>query len=144
MTSSNAVQLLFLKQLPEILVAKLAGSSLGAEVVAAGVGGDIARPVEQFQLEAIGQLGDELLVSVGLVSAQLMIEMDHRRDDTELGAQFQHDSQEGYGIGSAGNGDTHAVTGVEELLATDVVEDALGQRAQGNIVHLGRRSTWVE
>ena len=101
MTGSNAVQLLLLKQLPEILVAKLAGGSLGAEVVAAGMGRDIAGTDMQLQLVPVSQLGDELLVSVGLVSAQLVIEMDHRKNDTEFRAQLQHDSQQGDRIGSA-------------------------------------------
>ena len=83
------------------------------------------------------QLGDELLVGIGFCSPQLMIEMDGREDDAEFRTQFEHDSQQGYGIGSAGNGDTHAVAGVEQVLATDVVEDALRQGAHGNIVHLG-------
>jgi hypothetical protein len=101
MTGSNAVQLVLLKQLPEILVAKLAGSSLGAEVLPASVRSDIASAGEQLQLVPVGQLGDELLVGVSLFSPQLVIEMDHREDDTKLGAQFDHDSQEGHGIGSA-------------------------------------------
>ena len=95
------------------------------------------RPGVQLQLVPLGQFGDELLVGVGFVSAQLVIEMDHRQDDTELRAQFQHDSQEGYGIGSARNGDPHAVARVEKSLTTDVVEDAFEYRAHANIVQPG-------
>ena len=56
---------------------------------------------KQLQLVPVSQLGDELLVGVGLFSPQLVIEMDHRQDDTEFRAQLEHDSQQGYGIGSA-------------------------------------------
>ena len=76
MPGSNAVQLVRLKQLPEILVAKLASSGLGAEVVAAGVGSDIASAGKQLQVVPLGQLGDELLVGVGLFSPQPVIEVD--------------------------------------------------------------------
>ncbi len=83
------------------LVAKLACSGLGAEVVAAGVGSDIASAGKQFKVVPLGQLGDELLVGVGLFSPQLVIEVDDRKNNAKFRAQFEHDSQQGYGISSA-------------------------------------------
>lgn len=50
MTGSNAVQLFLLEQLPEILVTKLAGSSLGAEAVGVGVGRDISTAEVHLEL----------------------------------------------------------------------------------------------
>jgi len=41
------------------------------------------------------------LVGVGLFSPQQMIEVDDRQNDTEFGAQLEHDAEEGNGIGSA-------------------------------------------
>ena len=101
MAGGDAVQLFLLNQLPEILVAKLAGSRLGAEVLAAGVGFDIAAAAMKLQLVPMGQFRDELLVGVGLGPAQIVIEVDDGKHNAEFLAQFEQDAQQRDGIGSA-------------------------------------------
>ena len=95
---SDAVQLLLLEQVPEIPVAKLAGSGLGAEVPISSMGRDVATTDVQLQFVPVGKLGDELLVSFGFVSAQFVIEVDHREHDAQLRPQLQHDAQQANGI----------------------------------------------
>ena len=65
---------------------------MGRDVAAAGV---------QLQLVPVGQLGDELLVSLGFDSAQFVIEVDHREDDAEFRPQLEHDAQQRDRIGPA-------------------------------------------
>jgi hypothetical protein len=96
MAGSDAVQPFLFQQLPKILIAKLTGRGLQAEVLASGVSRDIVIADVQLQIMPVGQLGDELFVSVGFRSAQLVIEMDNRKDDTEFLPQLEHDSQESY------------------------------------------------
>ncbi len=94
MTGSDTVQLLLLEQLPEIPVAKLSSSSLRAEVLAAGVGSDIATAAVQLELEAVRHLGDEVLVAIGFRRAQLVIEMDYREDNAEFLPHLEQDAQQ--------------------------------------------------
>ena len=82
-------------------------------------------------------MGDEPFVCIRFCSAQLVVEMDDRKYDAEFLAQFEHDSQEAYGVGPAGNGDSYAIASTKKALTSDVGEDALGQGGHGNIVHLG-------
>lgn len=85
----------------------------------------------------MSQLGDKLLVGLGLCSSQFVIEMGHGKHDAKFGAQIQHEPQQGDRIHSAGHGYTYAIASVEKALATDVGEHALRQGAHGNIVHPG-------
>ncbi len=58
-------------------------------------------PDVQLQLVPVGKLRDELLVSFGFDSAQLVIEVDDGEHDTEFRPQLQHDAQQCDRIGPA-------------------------------------------
>ena len=50
-----------------------------------------------------GKLGHEFLVGIGCFPTQLMIEVHDRENDAELLAEFEEQTKQGDGIGSAGN-----------------------------------------
>jgi hypothetical protein len=124
----NTVQLFLLRQLPEVLVAKLAGRGLDAQALASGMGCDITTAEVKLQPVPLGDLRDKLTVSIGFDSAQLVIEVDRRKNDAEFLPYLQHDSQQSYRVSSTRNGDAHPVPGLEKIPATDVVEDTLRHR----------------
>jgi hypothetical protein len=95
----------------------------------------IAAVTVQLQFLLLGQVGDELLVSVRFATAQIVIEMDDGEHNAEFSPQFEQQSQKRDRIGSPGNGDADPVAGPEEALLVDVVKDALRQLLHGSMVH---------
>ena len=105
------------------------------EVLVSSVGRDLATADVQLQIVPVSKLRDELLVSLGFDSAQLVIEVDHAEHDTEFLPQLQHDAQQSDRIGPARDRDSYPLAGVEKILAADVVENALNHLFHASIVH---------
>jgi hypothetical protein len=115
-------------------IAEFAGGSFEADVLCGGVLRDFVTVTVKFQVVRAGEVGDELVVGVGFEAAKLVVEMDYREDDAELGAEFQKQAEEGDGIEASGDSDADAVAGVEEVVAADVGQNALGERRHRNMV----------
>jgi hypothetical protein len=98
---------------------------------------NVARAGVQWQIMPISQSGDELCVSLSLGSAQFVIEVNYRQYNTEFLTQLEHDAQQRHRVSPARDSQSQAVASAEQLLATYIIEDALRQRAHGNIVHPG-------
>jgi hypothetical protein len=66
------------------------------------------------------QIRDEQLIRVRLRPAQLVIEMNNRKDNPQLAPQLQQQPQERDGINPAGNGHANAISGPQQLLPPNV------------------------
>ena len=98
------------------------------------MGRDVPAADVQLQLVPVGKLGDELLVSLGFSSAQIVIEVNDGEHDTEFLPQLQHDAQQRDRISPARDRDSYPVAGMQKILAADIVENALNQLFHGSIV----------
>src|SRR5579864_3566836 len=63
----------------------------------------------EFQIVLASQAGDEFLIRLRLRAAQLVIEMNNRKDNPEFAPQFEQQTQERDRINSAGNGHADAI-----------------------------------
>ena len=79
----------------------------------------------KLQIEIARQLCHEFLISVGFRPAQLVIEMNNRKDNPQLAAQFQQNAQQRHGINPARNGYADPIPGVQQLLPPNVGKHAL-------------------
>jgi hypothetical protein len=91
------------------------------------------RDVQGQSVEA-SQIGDELLVGIGITAANLVVYVHQREDCAEFVAKFQQEPQEGYGIRTAGDCHTHSVTGVQQLQFANITADALSQFVHASMV----------
>ena len=80
----------------------------------------------EFKIELLCQPGDELLVLVGVRSANAVMEMRHREHHSKLFPQFQQPAQERHRICSAGNGYGDPLSGLKQSL----FENRLAQLVQ--------------
>src|SRR3954463_11183716 len=101
-----------------------------------GVIADIAGVTAELQLVRLSEIGNKLLILVGLGQSQLVIEMGDGEDDSQLAAQFEQKSKQGNGICSAGNRNGNAVSGMNQGLAANVAQDSLR--------HVGHATSYVE
>ena len=83
------------------------------------------------------QFGNQLLVLIGFVATQLVIEMNNRENDSEFGAEFKEDTKKPHGIRSAGDCQAKAVSGFHHVQLPDLLEDLLGQSVHENMVQPG-------
>ena len=74
----------------------------------------------KFQSVLASQDLNKRLICIGFRSAQFVIEMKGGKDDAEFVTKFKQQTEERDRIDSAGNRDTHTVSGVEKFLAPDV------------------------
>jgi hypothetical protein len=112
----------------EELVPQAPGSGFDAEVLLRRVLGDIYGFAVKFQPMGSGQVGDELLVGVGCGTAQFVVEMNYGEHDAKFGAQFKQESKQANRIRSAGNSHADAVSGRDQFLTPNVVQDLVCQR----------------
>ena len=83
---------------------------------------DIGAAGEEWQVVLAREFGDEALVGIRLLAAQLVVEVGDEEDDAEFLAQFEQHAQQGDGVGSAGNGNSNAVA----RAAADCVRECSG------------------
>jgi hypothetical protein len=80
---------------------------------------------KKLQIMLASQFRDELLVRVRFLPAQLVIEMNNRKDNPQLAPQLQQQPQKRNRINPAGNGHADAVPGPQQLLPPDMAKHAL-------------------
>ena len=129
MPGSDAVEPLLRQQPPEILVAQIAGRSLGAEVLDFGMRRDVAAVAVQLQFVMPGQLRDEALVGIGFRSAQIVIEVNDGEHNADFVAKLEQQSKQRHRIGSARDRDPGTIAGTKKPLPPDVLKNALSQLA---------------
>src|ERR1017187_1353675 len=123
-------------------VPQFAGSFFNALLVLPGVFAHVSTNAEEFQPAFARQVGDKALVSVGLCAAQLVIDVGDGKDDSKLSTKFDQDSQQCDGVGSAGDGNGHAVSCMEKIAIADAVEDLVAHRSEERRVGKECRSRW--
>src|ERR1700677_293732 len=74
------------------------------------------------------------LIRVGLRPAQLMVEMNDRKDDAEFTSQLQQHPEHRHEIDPARNGNPNSISGTQQFLAADVAQHVLRQGMHGNMV----------
>ena len=77
---------------------------------------------QKFQTVLPRQIGDELFITIRLFPAQLVIEMNDRKNNPQLTAQLQQQSQKRNRIDPSRNGHTNAVSGPQRFIASDVAD----------------------
>ena len=84
----------FPKQMPKESIPQFPGCSLQADSFFGRMLGHIAAIAPKFQIVLMCQIGYEFLISLRLRPAQLVIEMNDGKNDPQLAAQLQQQSQE--------------------------------------------------
>ena len=80
------------------------------------------------------QFRDEFLIGVRLRPTQLVIEMNNRKDNAKVSAQFQQQSQQRNRIDSAGNRHPDALSGAKQVVTPNVGMQALQDGVHRNMV----------
>jgi hypothetical protein len=80
--------------MPKESIPQLPGCSLQADSFFGRMLGHIFAIAQKFQIVLMCQIGYECLISLRLRPAQLVIEMYDRKNDPQLAAQLQQQSQE--------------------------------------------------
>jgi len=94
---------------------------------APGFGGDVFARREKRKIVVRGERGDEFFVGVGGATAQLVIEVDDRKDDAKLFAKFEEKKKEGDRIGTAGDGHANALARVGATVKAQGVQELLSE-----------------
>lgn len=79
----------------------------------------------KLEIMRTSQVCDKFLIRIRLAPPQLVIEMNDGENNSKFAAQLQQQAQKRNGINPAGNGDTNAVSGLQQLLPPDVRKHAL-------------------
>ena len=88
----------------------------------------------KLQIVLARQPRDEFLIRVRLRPAQLVIEMNNRKDNPEFAPQLQQQPQQRNRIDPAGNANAHAIPSRQQFLPPNVEKHALRQGMHGNMV----------
>jgi hypothetical protein len=94
----------------------------------------IVTVAEKLQVMLPRQIRDELLVPIRLRPAQFVIEMNDRKDNSQLAPQLQQQPQQRNRINPTGNGNAGTISGFQEFLPPDMGKHVLCQGMHGNIV----------
>ena len=105
----DSIELAIRNETLEEGVSRAAGRVFKVGALAFGLRGDVFVGNKKLQVELPGEFTNELFVAVGGFAAQLVVEVDHRKDNPQLLAQFEEKEKEGHGIGATGN--SHADAG---------------------------------
>src|ERR1700733_14059990 len=89
---------------------------------------------KKLQAKFTSQSRNKFLVRIRLRPAQLVIEVNNRKDNPQLAPQLQQQTQKRNRINPAGNGHAYAVSSGKKLLPPKVGNSALDQRMHDNIV----------
>jgi hypothetical protein len=73
----------------------------------------------EFECVALGKIGDEKLVLVGVGSAKLMVDVGDGEDKSDFGAEIEKEMKQRDGVSAAGDSDGNAVSGADETMAVD-------------------------
>lgn len=122
------------EKLLEKCVAHIAGRRLEAELLLAAVARNVAAMEVQRKIEVLCQIGNKLLVGVGVGAPDAVMDVDHTEHHTELAAQPKQRTQQGNAISPAGDGDTQAVAGLEQRVGANVFVE---RGEHGVMVQLG-------
>jgi hypothetical protein len=82
----------------------------------------------------LSQSSDEPFVFLGFSSAQFVIEMNHRKNNANFLAQFEHQTKQRDRVRPARNRDANAIPGPQKLVFPNVAKYSLLQAPHGNIV----------
>jgi hypothetical protein len=74
----------------------------------------------KFKPQLGGKIANELLIEIGFGSADSMMEVRDRKNNPQLVSQVEQDSQQSHGIGAAGDGNRHPLSGPEQPVPVDV------------------------
>lgn len=93
------------------------------------------------------QVSDESLIRVRLLPAQIVIEMNDAENNPEFTTQFQQQPQKRNRINPAGNSNSNAISGMQQIMPPNVGKYALCQGVHGNMVqlelHQGSDNLWL-
>lgn len=96
--------------------------------------GSIGGRGEQGQSVQASQIGHELLVGIGVATANLVIQVNQGEDYAEFAAKLQQEPQKSDGISAAGDRHAHSIAGAQQFLAANVAADALSQFVHTSMV----------
>ena len=89
----------------------------------------------QLQFVLTCQISDKLFVRIGFRSAQLVIEMNYGKHNSEFLPQVQQQTQKRDGIRTGRHRNPNSVACLQELVSPDVMEKTLCQCLHGFMVH---------
>jgi hypothetical protein len=118
----------------EELVAQLASRGLETGALGRSFGFNLSAGGLSFELVFAGEARDEGFLLVGLRTSQFVVEVNDREHYAELGTEFEEKAEKGNRVGASGDGHSHALAGMEEFAAADVVEEFVRQGMHGNMV----------
>jgi hypothetical protein len=95
-------------------VAEAAGGLFDGFPTFAGFGSGIHFLSVERDLERLGEIGGELLVTVGLIAAQTVVQMGDMEDDSQFWGTGRESPRQGYGIRTAGEADGHTQAGLKQ------------------------------
>jgi hypothetical protein len=81
----------------------------------------------EFQIMLASQVRHEFLIAVRFAPAQLVIEVNNRKDNPQLAPQLQQQPQERNGINPPGNSHANAIPSPQQFLPPNVRKHALRQ-----------------
>ena len=96
--------------------------------------GHVTAFTAQLQLVPLSQFGHEPFIFVRLSPTQLVIEVNHRKNNANFLAQFQQQTEQGNRVRASRNRDPHAIPGLQKFMFPNVCEYTLPQPLHGNIV----------
>jgi hypothetical protein len=134
MRGGNFVQEAAREQIPEILITDSSRRRFQTEMAPGRLGGSIRGKGVQGQAMQASQIGDELLVGIGIAAANLVVHVDQREDYAEFVAKFQQQPQESNGVGTARDRHAHSVAGAEQFQIANIAKDALSQLVHTSMV----------
>ena len=105
----------------EKCVAGTASGGFEREMEKSGEGRDILSFNCTVEAELSRKITREAGVGVGVSSAQAVIEVENEKHDAEAGREFGKGAQECDGIGSATDGHTDSLAGMDESMLAHVV-----------------------
>ena len=89
----------------------------------------------KFEIMQASQIRDEPLIRVRFRPAQLVIEVNNRKDNPQLAPQLQQHPQQRHRINPAGNGHADAIPSRQQFLPPNVRHHALCETVHENMVH---------
>jgi hypothetical protein len=90
----NPAEILTDQNFVEKVIAQFPGSGLQAELVCARMGFRVYAFTDELQFMGRGEFGHELLIGVGFIASQLVIEVNGAEDNAQVRAKFEQNSQQ--------------------------------------------------
>lgn len=108
----DGVEALLPGEIDQPLVSQIAGGMLDAEFVGGGVFTNVGATGEERQVVTLCQISYKVLVGVGGITAQLMVEVSDNQYKTHFRGKFQQYAEQGDRVGASGDGHCRAVARV--------------------------------